>query len=355
MTRIDRIIVARVFFRIFIVVLVIFSLIALVESLDSWRFKKLSEVGGPPLAILAIVTNATRWTIKTLPVTVLIGGILGVLDLQSRRELTIIRAAGISIWRVMAAPVLVLIALSLVVALYGETLNTQVNRTLNPSPPVNNSGLTAGELWLEQSAGGQRYILQAGKLTQQGQHLYNVMLFFTEQGVSRRISAPEATLKPGAWVLHDALEMDLNGAPKPLGDFEIETGSTAADLKVQLGSTEDYTIFELAAVLSDSLTEPTTRAAATTRFLRLSSLPILLTGSLLIAFAFTAGYRRTNKYGSSILYGIVLGFVVFVVTEMGERAGSSGALNPIVAAIGPAFFAVTIGVTVLLYKEDGRA
>jgi lipopolysaccharide export system permease protein len=51
----------------------------------------------------------------------------------------------------------------------------------------------------------------------------------------------------------------------------------------------------------------------------------------------------------------VLGFVVFLVTEMADRAGSAGVLDPTFAAVGPAFVAVLTGLTVLLYKEDGRA
>lgn len=91
------------------------------------------------------------------------------------------------------------------------------------------------------------------------------------------------------------------------------------------------------------------------RLIKLLALPLVLTGSLFIAFAFTAGYRRGSNYGPAVLYGIVLGFVVFVITEMADRAGSTGVLDPTFAAVGPAFVAIVIGVTVLLHKEDGRA
>ena len=90
------------------------------------------------------------------------------------------------------------------------------------------------------------------------------------------------------------------------------------------------------------------------RLSRLFALPLSLAASLLIAFAFTTGYRRTNKYGVTVLYGIVLGFVVYVVTEMAAIAGSAGVLQPAFAAFAPAFVALVIGTTVLLYKEDGR-
>ncbi|RYE11387.1 MAG: hypothetical protein EOP22_00575 [Hyphomicrobiales bacterium] len=71
--------------------------------------------------------------------------------------------------------------------------------------------------------------------------------------------------------------------------------------------------------------------------------------------SFTSTYQRTNKYGGAVLYGVVLGFVVYVVTELANRSGFAGVLDPAFAALGPAFVAVVIGSTVLLYKEDGRA
>ena len=88
--------------------------------------------------------------------------------------------------------------------------------------------------------------------------------------------------------------------------------------------------------------------------MKLLGLPASLCGSLVIAFAFTAGYRRTNKYGGTVLYGIVLGFVVYVVTEMAGRAGEAGVIQPVIAVLGPAVVAIVAGATVLLNREDGR-
>jgi lipopolysaccharide export system permease protein len=47
--------------------------------------------------------------------------------------------------------------------------------------------------------------------------------------------------------------------------------------------------------------------------------------------------------------------VVYVVTELANRSGFAGVLDPTFAAVGPAFVAIVIGLTILLYKEDGRA
>ena len=116
MSRLDWIIIRRLSARVGMTLFIFFGLMALVESLDTYRFKALTQIGGPLLALEAIVSGAARNLIGTLPVTLLIGTIIGVLDLQARREMTIIKASGVSIWRVLRYPLLGAVLLGLVAA-----------------------------------------------------------------------------------------------------------------------------------------------------------------------------------------------------------------------------------------------
>lgn len=353
--KLDILLLKRLGGRIATVVLVFYGIILLVESLDAWRFNYLMSVGGLPMAITAILASAARWTIKTLIVTVLLGAIIGILEMQARRELVVIKAAGISIWRIMVAPVVAITLLSLFISFIGETVITQINRSVFPAPIYNNGSLSSGELWLEQGDLGERYILMARSVQTGGAEVAEVTLFLRDAKPGAWILAPAASLERGAWVMPEATRISADRAPERLTDLRMPTRTTIADLKLKYTSTDDFTLFELGDALAANMSDPMLRAAVLTRYARLLTLPLLLTGSLFIAFAFTAGYRRTNKYGSTVLFGIILGFVVFVITEMADRAGASGVLDPVFAAWGPAFIAIVMGVTVLLRKEDGRA
>lgn len=356
MNRIDWLVLRRIGSRMLVTVFVFYGIIALVESLDTWRFNYLSERNGMHVAILAIVFNALKWTIKTLPVTVLMGAILGLIDLKAKRELTVIKASGISIWRVIRAPALGLLVVSFIVSLGAETLSTQINRQINPTPPGEAALLMPrGEIWIEQRSGDTHYIIMATAMQPGGRELGGVTVFRLGNSAEPRITAPTAILEGGEWVLTDVQLMSADAPVRRLARYTLPTSSTPAEISLKLASTEDMTFFELATLLQAGVADSAIRAAATMRLVKLLALPLVLTGSLLIAFAFTAGYRRSDKYGPAVLYGIVLGFVVFVITEMADRAGSTGVLDPTFAAIGPAFVAIVIGVTVLLYKEDGRA
>jgi lipopolysaccharide export system permease protein len=351
MTRIDWIILRRLSARIGVTVLVFFGLLCLVESLDTWRFETLTKIGGPLLALLAIVTGATRTVIGTLAVTVLIGTIIGVLDLQSRRELTVIKATGVSIWRIVRAPVIAAIILGSLAAFVVAPLAINVSRGL----PVSAARAGNEAIWLEQTGSDGPYILHAERARPLGTVLDRVTLFFTSGADRVRIEASVARLGDGEWLLTDAVRYRTDSPPEVLARLRVPTLTTAGDMRIRLTSARDLTFLELVNVVSQNVADPALRASAITSLLRLLALPALLTGSVLIGFAFTSGYRRTNKYGGAVLYGVVLGFVVYVVTELANRSGYAGVLDPAFAAAGPAFVAIVIGLTVLLYKEDGRA
>ncbi|WP_332687339.1 LptF/LptG family permease [Devosia sp.] len=356
MSRIDWIVLNRLGSRIGVTVLVFYGLIALVESLDTWRFNFVADNHGLHMAVVMVAMSGVKWTIKTLPVTVLMGAILGFIDLKARHELTVIQASGISIWRTVRAPVIALAAVSLLVALGVETLSTQINRQLSPTPPGQAAMLTPpGEVWLEQRNGDIHYVMMATGMQPGGAVLGQVTLFHLGQSDSARVEASEARLENGQWVFPTAIVRNPDRQAETVYNYTVPTSSSAAEIGLKLASTEDMTFFELARLLQAGVADASIRTAGTMRLIKLLALPLVLTGSLFIAFAFTAGYRRGSNYGPAVLYGIVLGFVVFVITEMADRAGSTGVLDPTFAAVGPAFVAIVIGVTVLLYKEDGRA
>lgn len=356
MNRIDWLVLNRLGSRIAVTVFVFYGLIALVESLDTWRFNYVAEREGLPLAILMVAMSAVKWTIKTLPVTVLLGAILGFMDLKSRHELTVIHASGISIWKAVRMPTLAMMTIGLVIALVAETASTQINRQLDPRPPGQSSLLVpGGEIWLEERNGTEHYLIMATGLEPGGSSLVDVTVFGLAAGSDKRVEAPAAILENGTWRFPEAVVRSTDQPPRRVVDYTLPSSLTKAELSLRMSSTEDMTIFEIATLLQGGVADPGIRNAALMRFLKLLALPMVLTGSLFIAFAFTAGYRRGSNYGPAVLYGVVLGFVVFVITEMADRGGTAGVLNPTFAAVGPAFVAIVIGVTVLLHKEDGRA
>lgn len=351
MNRIDWIIVRRLLGSIGLTLLILYGLVLLVESLSTSRFAALSRLGGPGLAILAIAASAARWVLDTLPLTVLVGAIAGLLNLQTTREMTVIKSSGASVWRLMRAPVATAIVLGLLISMGAHAAVVTLNRGLTVEGGEARVG--AGTFWLEERNAEQPYILEAGYVHPGGEALGNVSVFMLDTP-RERIEAEIAELIGGEWVMPTATRFVSARVPEQVTDFRLPTTTSPGDMQTKISSVKDMTVYELAAALAARLNDPRKRAETFTQFIRLLALPASLCGSLVIAFAFTAGYRRTNKYGGTVLYGIVLGFVVYVVTEMAGRAGDAGVIQPVIAVLGPALVAIVAGATVLLNREDGR-
>jgi lipopolysaccharide export system permease protein len=158
MTRIDWVILKRLMSRIGLTVFLLFGLAALVESLNTWKFEHLSSVGGPLLGFAWIGATALLWSLNTLPVALLVGAIVALLDLEARGELTVIKSTGMSVWRMLRVPLLVTVVGVGGVAIVADSLTVLAMRSFNLSLP--NAGAN-GRFWLEQRAGDERYVVAA--------------------------------------------------------------------------------------------------------------------------------------------------------------------------------------------------
>lgn len=351
MNRIDWVIVRRLLGSIGLTLAVMYGLVLLLESLSTSRFSALMQLAGPGLALLAIAASAGRWLLDTLPLTVLVGAIAGLLNLQSTREMTVLKASGASVWRLMRAPLAMAILAGLVISMGVHAAVVTVDRGLDVDGGEAQVG--SGDFWLEERQAPVRYILQARYAHPGGEALGDVTVFMLDSP-RERIESETAQLVDGNWVMSTATRFVSAQLPEPITDFHLPTTTSRGDMRTKLSSVKDMTIYELVGALAARMSDPKQRAETFTQFIRLIGLPAALCGSVVIAFAFTAGYRRTNKYGGTVLYGIVLGFVVYVVAEMAGRAGDAGVIQPVVAVLGPAVVAIVAGATVLLNKEDGR-
>jgi len=257
--------------------------------------------------VIGIVASAARWSPRVLPVTLLIGAIIRLLDLQARCEMTVIKASNISVWTVLRAPAIAVVIGAVLASVALDTMLVVVNRTLNLSLPK--SG-TAGTLWLEQSRYGVDYILSAAHPHAGAVILEDVTVFVTSSESGERTHAKLVELQPGYWLIPESIVFAPDTPPRRLVDHELPTYTTQVDMAVKFANTSDLTIFEVFSALNSRVSDPQLQNSLAIRMARLATSPLARLGLLLIAFAFTASYRRTKKYGAAVLYGVVLGFVV---------------------------------------------
>lgn len=348
MNRVDWLVLRRILTRFAITFIVFFGLFALVETLNTQKIQRLSALGGPGLALLGVVLTGLRSSIGALPVTALIGTVAGVIDLQARRELTVMLSSGISIWRLIFAPVAAVFLLACGISIFGETSIITLNRTVL-GQPANRQGPS----WLEQVGTDGAYILRAERVSGSPPAIYNVEVFLASSPDRDRIIAPSAVLKPGHWEFGVATHYRPDSAPEILNAYTLPTATTLGDLRLKASGTVDLTLPELVAAAAIDVSQSDVRSVTLTSLYRTFTLPLMVVGSMLIGVAAAAGYRRNVKYADTVLFAIIVGFVLFVVNEMAVRAGNAGVLAPALATAGPALVSILVGVTALLYSQDG--
>jgi lipopolysaccharide export system permease protein len=182
--------------------------------------------------------------------------------------------------------------------------------------------------------------------------LSDVELFLLDPPQRDRIVAKSARLEAGKWELGDVTRYRTDAPAETLAHLTIATTTTRGDMQLEATSGVDLTLPELLSAVSARISDPTLRAVALTSLGRTISLPFMVAGSLLIGFAFAGRYRRIGT-GSALLQGLAFGFVIYVANELAIRASNAGALSPMVATAGPALVSVLVGITALLFLEEG--
>ncbi|AVX04956.1 hypothetical protein MXMO3_02444 [Maritalea myrionectae] len=348
----------KIFKSVLLVMSLFFALVGLIEIVEFGNRAGTGITSNPLTTLSSAALTAAVWSMDLLPISFVIGGVIAISDLQNHRELIVAKASGISIWGLVRAPLIFAILVGLSVSYALDPIVLRLNDVVDAQIKAQSS--TSGTLnrrsgWIEQQNADGRYIIKADEILNTGDAMNGVRIFMLggKNGDNRQIIAAQARYENYEWELTDGTISESGVPTKRFKTFTLATTYSAEQLRLQLGSISRMSIFELKAQLRDKTITTPAEYAAQMRMRRLEALPIVLVGTLLIAFAFTSGYSRLGTSGTHIIYGILLGFVVYILTKLADRAGESGDINALLAAWGPAIVAIVIGTTVLLQKEDG--
>jgi lipopolysaccharide export system permease protein len=360
--------VARVFS--FAVAAMLGALTAVVALFD---FIELLRRSAPrPDATFALVSQIAAlrvpWlAMQILPFAVLLGGIMAFWKLTRSSELIVARAAGVSAWQFLAAPVLCAIA-------FGGFATAAISpisaAMFARAEALDNVYLKAGGGPLA-LAGGQLWLRQADRLLEtQGVailHAIGVALKdgeLTARGVSvfrlddhdrllQRIEASGVTLEPGAWALADARTVTPGRLPDAPRQISLATNMTVDRVQESFAAPNTFSVWALPAFID--LLERSGFSAIRHRlqFQSLLALPLLCGTMSLLAAGFSMRPARRGGVAQMIGSGVASGFLLFVISKVAEEFGQSGALPPALAAWAPAAAGLLLAVALLLHLEDG--
>ena len=230
----------------------VFALIYAVDLVEMLRRSgDAPKATAPLLALLSFLRTPTVAE-QALPFAVLFGSMIAFLNLSRRLELVVARAAGVSVWQILAPPVLVIAMIGVIsVAAYNPASAWMKQR----SDEIENSVFGGrsnpwGDLWLRQkSVDGQAIIHAQGKQAD-GTRLQGVEVFnFDDHGnFIERVDAASGDLRNGYWELHDAKVVTPGFETVPVSTYLLATSLNRQDVAQAFAAPETVSFWRLPAL-----------------------------------------------------------------------------------------------------------
>ena len=354
MSVLDRYIVRSILGSVFLVMIVVLLLGALFVFIDQQ-----DEIGvGHYTAMDAVVftlLNLPQQAFELLPITVLIGSLLGLGSLARGSELIVIRASGVSIVRLART---VLIAGLLLIGL--EVL---LGEFLAPPLQVAAREQKAFAKYTDISfGGGGRAWVRDGDLIlnvarQSGQTQFSNMQIFELSPDHHLMAIGHATsATAGAdkqWLLGGYAESRFvdNSVKVRIGQRTLQSHVTAGFLGLAAQDPEQLTsrsLWQLIQYYRVNSLDPTQYLFA---FWSRIARTVAIGFAVLLAIPFVLGSLRSSGAGARILMGILLGICFFLIQKLIESGTVVFDLNPMVLAWIPT---ATMGMVTLFLLARAR-
>lgn len=348
------------------VVALFFVVMVLIDAVDQLNRTGKASVGLADALTLAAL-NVPAGLYQILPILVLLSGIAMFIGLSRSSELVVMRAAGLSALRFLAAPV----AMAFVAgAVTMAVLNPLVAATQKRYDDLraNFSGdagrvLSIGEsgLWLRQGDGERQTVIHAGRANSDGTELFDVtfLTFDETRRPEARVQADRAVLAPGAWELSGARRWSLladnpETTVETLADgFRLGSDLTADGIRDSFGTPSAIAFWDLPAFIADLEKAGFSARQYRVWFQMELAQPLLFAAMVLVAAGFTMRHARFGQTGKLVLLAVLAGVVIFFLRNFAQVLGQNGQIPVALAAWAPPLAAAMLALGQLLHLEDG--
>lgn len=317
--------------------------------------------------------------LQILPFAILLGGILAFWRLTRSSELIVARAAGVSAWGFLSAPVAVALLAGIIgtaaISPLSSAMLARAER-LDYAYLRASAGITAiagGRLWLRQSDRGlepmgvailsgrpmaaPREAAAPGAPPAAPNFMLGDVSLWRLSAADRplqRIEAPRARLLPGRWVLEDAVvfasDRGEGEAPQALS---FPTELTPDRIETSFASPDTIGVWALPGFIAVLEQAGFSAVRHRLHFQGLLALPVLAAAMALLAAGFSMRPSRRGGVARMIGAGVSAGFALFVLDKIAGEFGEAGTLPVPLAAWAPAVAGLLLSLTLLLHLEDG--
>ena len=302
---------------------------------------------------------------SALPFMVLFGVLFTFFRLSRRSELIVMRASGYSAWRILAPAAVLTLCLGVLSATVLNPLGAAANAQFEALRDQMLGGQTgeargaAGDIWMREQHVDSFTMITADSLDADAETLHNPVFRTYRLGAAgspaleRRISASNARLAGGFWVLDNAVELQPGQSVSALGSVSLPTNIRGQALFERTRSPGATDFWDLPGVIASARDAGLSSLPYELRLHNLLAQPLVLMAAALLGIAATLRLHRMGGAAAFAAAGALAGFGMYFTQELLLGLGSSGALNPITASwTAPVLFALG-GLFFIAATEDG--
>ena len=336
----------------------VFALIYVIDMIEVSRRGIMNDLGFGAIALFSAL-RVPAFIEQAFPFIILFTSIFTLLSLNRKLELVVARAAGMSIWQILAP----IVVASLMIGLFASFAYNPVSAwakeraiEFEAQKTGNRSGADPDPTtWVRQSTGGVSSIIGGNVVTENGTAMRNVSAFVIGDNgeVEERIDAPEAKLGPGAWTLDEPRVTRIGYPPSYPKEYRLPTSLKPEYVQQRIADPETIPIWDLQSKIAAARSLGLNAMAFSMQYQTLLARPALFIAMTLLAATVATRFSRTGQSGRTIASGVLAGFMLYVVTFLAKALGSNSIVPPVAAAWFPVLGAGLFGVTVLLHQEDG--
>lgn len=313
------------------------------------------------------VLRLPYYVLLILPFAVLLGGIVAFWRLTRSSELIVARAAGLSAWQFLLAPVACAALFGAIATTAVSPLSSAMFARAEQLDDVHIRGtggalaLAGGQLWLRQADHGLVpdgiAIIRAHRVERGDRALTaeDVTVFRMDEHdrLLVRIEAGRATLTKHQWTLQGARTIRPDELPVLVGTTTLPTDLTVARMEESFQSADTLSVWALPGFIALLENAGFSSVRHRLHFQSLLALPLLCGTMALVAAGFSMRPVRRGGVAQMLASGVAAGFALFTISKIAEQLGQFGGLPPALAAWAPAMAGLMLALALLLHLEDG--
>lgn len=361
----ERYLIRRVALTFLMVSGIFLSMLLLLDMVEQLR-RLAAQSPGLTQVLRLSALNLPEGFYEIAPLVLMLASMWVGLSWSRSSEFVVIRATGRSIPRLMIVPALVVLITS---AGFVAVMNPMVAgasreyaRVLAQVRGTSASVAVLSEegLWLRQADAAGQTVIHALRAEETGTILHDVtfLVFHATGGITTRLSAARADLRPGLWELSDVKLWELSDpnpeqAAQRSDTLALPTDLTPEQIRDSFAQVRAIPLAQLPGFIA---TLERAGFSALEHRMRLNmelALPVLLTGMMLLALALSIHHMRAGGAGIRALITILAGFSLFFLRNFAQVLGESGQIPVVLAAWGLPVATVLLAIGIMLNLEEG--